>query len=288
MGLTSKTMMDIAREIDKLTGMHPDQVRAAKAMAIGQMQANCGGLAAATAQPYQHVSNHLDTANVLQPAPDPLRALDPELRDYVTAALKLLDCEVSWLYSPHDKEASWLYSPHDKFVRAVRSQGARVHEAKLIWSIHHPVLDLTHQWIANGRGGDETEWRLQLAEMADMIKDEKSWFVENKKDLPKIVPPPPPQMYGHGVVHPQQAAQLGVAGMVYGHGVVHPQQAAQLGVAGMGEQNAQGMQGQQNAFMRQQHAMRERAQLAMQEHMAKMAPPPMIDDVFDIKKSGWM
>jgi hypothetical protein len=92
--------------------------------------------------------------------------------------------------------------------------------------------------------------------------------VENKKDLPKIVPPPPPQMYGHGVVHPQQAAQLGVAGM--------------------GEQNAQGMQGQQNAFMRQQHAMRERAQLAMQEHMAKMAPPPMIDDVFDIKKSGWM
>jgi hypothetical protein len=277
MGLTSKTMMDIAREIDKLTGMHPDQVRAAKAMAIGQMQANCGGLAAATAQPYQHVSNHLDTANVLQPAPDPLRALDPELRDYVTAALKLLDCEVSWLYSPHDK-----------FVRAMRSQGARVHEAKLIWSIHHPVLDLTHQWIANGRGGDETEWRLQLAEMADMIKDEKSWFVENKKDLPKIVPPPPPQMYGHGVVHPQQAAQLGVAGMVYGHGVVHPQQAAQLGVAGMGEQNAQGMQGQQNAFMRQQHAMRERAQLAMQEHMAKMAPPPMIDDVFDIKKSGWM
>ena len=230
MELTSKSLMEIHRAVENLTGMHPDQVRAAKAPEI----------------PYN--------AMVPPRAPDPLHALAHPLAEYIDAALKLLDCDVSWLYSPHDRA-----------VRPAHRHGARVHEAKLIWSMRHPVLDLTLQWIGDSRGGDEAEWRGRLAEMADLIKDEKAWFVKHKQDLPKLVPPMPmPQLYGHGVVYPQ----------------AHYEMSAQLGApGGMAQQTA--LQNQVSAEIQKMHQR-------SRDLAAKVAPPPMIDDMFDIKKSGWM
>ncbi|HEY5214044.1 MAG TPA: hypothetical protein VIJ38_13590 [Acidobacteriaceae bacterium] len=200
--------------------MHPDQVREERALALGHMQAQARAAAMNQMQDNASVSNQVGarpwqhhTVEPAPPAPTPLSALGSELADYVEAALKLLDCEVSKIHSPHDKS-----------VRAMRSIGSRVHEAMLVWCIRHPVLDITIQWVGDGLGGTELEWHTRLADMADKIKAEKSWFVENKKDLPKLAPP-------HEAIHPH----------MYGHAVVMPSHAM-----GLQHAAAQGMQGQQN------------------------------------------
>ena len=128
-------------------------------------------------QGYDNALNSVQRPGHMPWQSSPLAALGHEFGEYVTAVLKLLESEVSFMYSPHDQT-----------TRAVRSLGSRVHEARVIWCIRHPVLDVTVQWVGDGKGGTEEEWKIRLADMADKIKIEKDWFHDQGKDLPTVPP----------------------------------------------------------------------------------------------------